>query len=211
MAEEVPFRLVLASGSPARRALLARAGYRFEVVPAGVEEPSQEGVTDVRALVQEAAWCKAAAVAGRVAPPPPGEGVIIVAADTVGWLGGRVLGKPADEADARRILRHLSGSEHELWTGVCLWRKPGDVQVAWQEMSRVAMRALTDAELDEYLRSREWQGCSGAYAIQEGGDPYVRVAAGSVSNVIGLPMETLAHILAWLGRVDAGKATPDTP
>jgi septum formation protein len=189
MAEQLPFRLILASGSPARRDLLARAGYRFEVLPANIAEPSGEGFGDARALVQHTAWLKAAAVAPRV---PDG---VVLAADTVGWLHGQVIGKPADEADARRILRMLAGTEHELWTGVCLWRRPDDIQMAWQEVSRVAMAPLTEAELTDYLANRTWQGCSGAYAIQEDEDPYVRVLEGSTSNVIGLPMETLTGVL----------------
>ena len=102
---------------------------------------------------------------------------------------------------ARRILRNLAGREHELWTGVCLWRRPEDVQVAWQEVSRVAFKTLTDAELDHYLATRTWEGCSGAYAIQEEGDPYLTVAEGSVSNVIGLPMESLVRAFEAMGRL----------
>jgi septum formation protein len=190
--QPLPFCLILASGSPGRRELMGRAGYPFEVRPANIEEPTGEGVTDIRAFVQQVAWLKAAAVAART---PEG---VVLAADTVGWLDGRVIGKPADEADARRILQTLGGREHELWTGVCLWRRPDDLQVAWQEMTVVAFRALTDAELDGYLRTRQWQGCSGAYAIEEVNDPFVRVVRGSVSNVIGLPMETLGRVLGWL-------------
>ena len=188
MAEQLPFRLILASGSPARRDLLTRAGYHFDVLPANIDEPSGEGFADARTLVQHTAWLKAAAVAPRV-----DEGVVL-AADTVGWLQGRVIGKPADEADARRILRLLGGRHHELWTGVCLWRRPDGLQLAWQEVSRVHMKAMTDAELDAYLQTRQWVGCSGAYAIQEHDDPLLTVE-GSVSNVIGLPMDTTAALL----------------
>jgi septum formation protein len=192
--QPLPFRLILASGSPGRRELMGRAGYPFEVRPANIEEPTGEGVTDIRAFVQQVAWLKAAAVAARTPE------VVVLAADTVGWLDGRVVGKPADAADARRILRTLGGREHELWTGVCLWRRPDDLQVAWQEKTVVAFKALSAAELDGYLRTRQWQGCSGAYAIQEENDPFVRVVRGSVSNVIGLPMETLGRVLPLLAR-----------
>lgn len=188
MAERPPVRLILASGSPARRELLERAGYTFEVVPAEVDEPAGEDCRDVRAYVQQVAWMKAAAVAARV---PDG---LILAADTVGWIDGTVIGKPADEGDAKRILRLLGGREHELWTGVCLWR-PDGVQVACQEVSRVFFRGLSDSEMDAYLTTRTWRGCSGAYAVQEGHDPYVRVIEGTVSNVIGLPVETLDRVL----------------
>jgi septum formation protein len=192
MAAPLPFRLILASGSAARRDLLTRAGYTFSVQPSHIEEPTGDNATDPRAFVENVAWLKARAIASNIA-----EGVILTA-DTVGWLDGRVIGKPADDADARRILRMLSGREHELWTGVCLWRRPGDLQVAWQEMTRVAFKALSEAELDAYLATRQWLGCSGAYAIQEGGDPYVRVVEGSMSNVIGLPMESLEQALGML-------------
>jgi septum formation protein len=190
MATPAPARLILASGSPARRDLLTRAGLAFDVMPAAIDEPSGEGFTDPRTYVQTVAWLKAAAVAPRI------ETGVVLAADTVGWLDGHVIGKPADEADARRILTTLGGREHELWTGVVLWRRPDDVQLAWQEATRVFVREFTDAELETYLATRQWQGCSGAYALQEGDDPYVKIVKGSVSNVIGLPMESLARILA---------------
>jgi septum formation protein len=106
--------------------------------------------------------------------------------------------KPADEADARRILRQLGGREHELWTGIVLWRRPDDVQLAWQERSLVHFTRLDDQEMERYLATRQWQNNSGAYAILEEGDPYVRVVEGSVTNVIGLPLETLAKRLEWL-------------
>jgi septum formation protein len=182
------FRLILASGSPARRDLLSRAGYSFEVIPASIDEPTGAGVSDPREYVHRVAWLKAAAVAPRIA-----EGIVL-AADTVGWLHGQIIGKPENEADARRILRMLGGTEHELWTGTVLWRRPDDVQFAWQELSRVAFKKLNDAELDAYLATRTWQGCSGAYAIQEKDDPFVRLLEGSMSNVIGLPMETLHQV-----------------
>ena len=192
MAASTPTRLILASGSPARRELLERTGMPFTVQPAHIDEPTGEGFTDPRAYVHTVAWLKAAAVAAQVSDG------LVLAADTVGWLDGNVIGKPADEADARCILTTLGGREHELWTGVTLWRRPDDVQLIWQERSLVHFRALTDEELGRYLATRSWKDHSGAYAIEEAGDPYVRVVEGSVTNVIGLPLETLRERLAWL-------------
>jgi septum formation protein len=192
-----PIRLILASASPARRQLLCEAGYDFEVRPAGIEEPSGVGFTDPRAFVEHVAWQKANAVATAISQSET-DACIVISADTVGWIDGQPVGKPADEADARRILQCLAGTEHELWTGVCLWRRPDDLQIAFQELSRVAMRALSTAELDGYLKTRQWQGCSGAYAIEIGDDPYVRVVSGSKTNVIGLPMERLEAVLGEL-------------
>jgi septum formation protein len=191
VAEPSPVRLILASASPARRELLARTGWPFEVLPADVDEPIG-GFTDPRTFVQSVAWLKAAAVAPRL------DAGLVLAADTIAWINGQPVLKPADEADARRILRELGGREHELWTGIILWRRPDDVQLAWQECSRVHFAALTEEELDRYLATRSWRGHSGAYAILEEKDPCVRVLAGSVSNVIGLPLESLRKNLPLL-------------
>jgi len=111
-------------------------------MPAHIDEPDGSGVTDPRAYVHQVAWLKSAAVAPRV------DAGLVLAADTVGWLQGQVIGKPNDEADARRILRTLGGSVHELWTGVVLWRRPDDLQLAWQEVSKVRFQKLSDAQLD---------------------------------------------------------------
>jgi septum formation protein len=195
-----PGRLILASGSRGRRWLMEEAGYTFDVIPADIDEPTEARLGDCRHYVGELAWLKAAAVAPKV------ESGAVIAADTVGWLNGRVVGKPADEADARRIITSLAGTVHELWTGVCVWLRPGDWQLAWQERSLVRMKALTAAEVDAYLATRKWEGCSGAYAIELPADPYLTVEDGTVSNVIGLPMESLAKALGWAAAIRGGAA-----
>ena len=183
--------LILASGSLGRRELMKLHGYEFEVKPANIDEPTEARLGDCRHYVGELAWLKAQAVAAQV-----NDGIVI-AADTVGWQHGKVVGKPEGEADARRIIAALAGTVHELWTGVCLWKRPGDWQLCWQERSLVQMKALTAAEIEAYLKTRLWEGCSGAYAIQLPDDPYLKVIEGSVSNVIGLPMESLGRALKW--------------
>lgn len=199
MVPKLPFRLTLASGSLGRRELLKLHGYPFDVRPADIDEPTEARLGDCRHYVAELAWRKAAAVA-----PTVSDGVVL-AADTVGWLNGRVVGKPDDAAHARRIIKSLSGTTHDLWTGVCLWLRPGDRQVTWQEVSRVRMKGLSDEEIEAYLQTQKWEGCSGAYAIRVPDDPYLEVVEGSVSNVIGLPMESLGQVLAWLA---GGGAAP---
>jgi septum formation protein len=190
-------RLILASASQGRRHLLARTGLPFEVMPADIDEPTDFG--DPRTFVAQVSWLKAAAVAPRI------DRGLVLAADSIGWIDGHAILKPQDEADARSILRELGGREHELWTGVVLWRRPDDLQIAWQEKSHVHFAGLGDAELNQYLATRTWRGCAGAYAIEEQGDLYVRVVEGSVTNVVGLPMETTLSVLRWV----AGGPRPD--
>jgi septum formation protein len=192
MGESKPMRLILASASLGRRVLLERTGIAFEVMPADIPEP-ESGFSDPRTMVQTVAWLKAAAVAPRVA-----EGLVL-AADTIGWINGHPVLKAADEDDARRILRELAGSVHELWTGVVLWHRPEDLQIAWQERSLVSFAGMTGERLEEYLATRSWRGHSGAYAIKEEGDPFVSVVDGSLTNVIGLPLESLGRVLGWMG------------
>jgi septum formation protein len=192
MRDTPSLRLILASASPARRELLSRLGRPFEVIPADIDEP-ETGFCDPRTFVQTVSWLKAAAVAPRI------ERGLVLTADTIAWINDHPILKPADEADARRILREMAGREHDLWTGVVLWRRPDDLQIVWQEQTRVAVAPLSEAELDVYLATRSWRGHSGAYAIQEKDDPYVRVVRGSLTNVIGLPLESLAERLPLAG------------
>lgn len=188
-------KLILASGSLGRRQLVERSGWPFEVRPANIDEPTDARLGDCRQYVGELAWLKAQAVANTV-----DEGIVI-AADTVGWQHGKVVGKPEDEADARRIITALAGTTHELWTGVCLWVRPGDFQITWQELSRVQMKPMTEDEIEAYLKTRKWVGCSGAYAIEMPHDPLLSVVEGTASNVIGLPMESLERALKWAEKM----------
>ena len=181
--------LILASNSRGRRELMTRAGYTFTVKPSDIPEPTDAVDGDIRHYVADLAWRKARAVAETL------DAAVVIAADTVGWHHGKVVGKPEGEADARRIVRELAGTTHELWTGVCLWHRPTNLQYCWQELSRVAVVELSERDIDDYLRTRLWQGCSGAYALQMPSDPLLTVVEGTASNVIGLPMESLAAAL----------------
>jgi septum formation protein len=185
-------RLILASGSTGRRYLLEQAGYRFDVMPSGVEEDPGTNVTDPRRYVAELAWHKAAAVAAQV-----NDSALILAADSTVWFQSKIIGKPADEAEARHILGSLAGTVHELWTGVCLWRRPDDVQVCWQELSTLFFKKLSPRELEDLIATKVWEGKAGGYGIETHGDPYLTVRSGTVSNVVGLPMESLAQQLSW--------------
>jgi septum formation protein len=182
-------RLILASGSPQRKRLLSEAGYAFEVIVPEDGEPCPAAFTDAAAYVEHTAWLKARQVAARV-----NDGIVL-AADTVVALGGKIIGKPVDRGDARRILQSLSGSEHQCLTGVCLWRRPEDCWIGGVDATDLRMRDLSAVELENYLATDRWVGKAGAYAIQDP-DPYVSIVRGSHSNVVGLPMELVARLLA---------------
>jgi septum formation protein len=186
-------RLILASGSYGRRELLKHAGYQFEVLPSNIDEHDGTGVTDPRRYVAELAWQKAAAVASL----PAAKDSLILAADSTVWHQNQIIGKPVDEADARRILGSLSGTIHQLWTGVCLWRVSDGAQVCYQELSELYFKALTPSELDHLIATKVWEGKAGGYGIESHGDPFLTVRTGTISNVIGLPMESLAATLKW--------------
>lgn len=202
-------RLILASGSLGRRELLKQAGYQFEVLPSHIDEHDGQGVGDPQRYVAELAWQKAEAVSRLLSSPlaPPGikaederkprTVTIILAADSTVWHNNRIIGKPADEADARHILSSLSGTTHELWTGVCLWRWEDGIQVCWQEKSDVFFRPLNHDEFEHLIGSKVWEGKAGGYGIESVGDPYLSVKTGTVSNVIGLPMESLHTVVQW--------------
>jgi septum formation protein len=181
-------RLILASASPRRRQLLAEAGYRFEVDPSDVEEPEPGPGTSPEGYVAWLAWKKASSVALR-----RGDGLIL-AADTVGAVAGAILNKPADRDDAERMIRLQEGRDSTVLTGLCLYHAGRAEWVGAVETSIVRFRRLEDDERGAYLDSGRWEGKSGAYGIQDR-DPFVDVVRGSVSNVVGLPMERLEALL----------------
>ena len=126
---------------------------------------------------------------------------IILAADTVAECDGFILGKPRDEAQARAMLQQLSGREHRVLTGVCLWRLGDSQPLVRVAVTRLRMDELSDQQLDEYLASGTWEGKAGSFGYQDRLG-WVHIVDGSESNVVGLPMELLAEMLAEL------KATP---
>ena len=182
--------MVLASSSPRRRDLLADAGLDFEVQDPAVEEPAH-----LSAGLSPAAYAESLAYfkARSVAESRPGDRVL--GADTVVALDGRILGKPDDADDARRMLRDLSRNRHAVVTGLALIG-PGEKRTLAADTTWVTMRPMTDEEIGDYIASGEWQGKAGAYAIQESADRFVTGLDGSFSNVVGLPMELLRQLLA---------------
>jgi len=182
-------KLILASRSPQRRNLLAAAGYEFDVVPPlAVDECGVCSRKSPAEFVARLALEKASDVAGQV-----GSG-LIVACDTVAECDGQVLGKPENEALARRMLEMLSGREHRVLSGVCVWNVPGGEPLVRIAVTRLKMERLAPADLATYVESWQWEGKAGGFGYQDRLG-WVRVIEGSESNVIGLPMELLGEML----------------
>jgi septum formation protein len=225
-----PPALLLASGSPQRRAILTQIGVRFEVRVSGVEELEAGPAVEV---ALENAHRKAAAVAAGVAP---GAGLPILGVDTVVTLGSEIFGKPADAEQAAAMIAALAGRRHEVISGLCVIpaeRDPGpasgrpdvasgrpDVASGRPDVASgrpdaasgdpqrraaaartaVEFRRLSPAEVARYVEHGEWQGRAGGYAIQERGATLVRAIEGDYLNVVGLPVATLLDLMPSLLR-----------
>ena len=155
------------------------------------DAPPRGTVEPLAAYVRRLAFAKGEAVAATVADG------LILACDTVAEIDGRILGKPADRADARRMLEALSDREHRVVSGVCLWQRPGGAPMLADAESILIMDRLTADFLDWYLDSGLWQGKAGACGFQDERLP-LRLVSGSPSNVVGLPLELIREMLAEL-------------
>jgi septum formation protein len=187
--------LILASASPRRAEILASLAIPFEVDPADVDETPLDG-EDPAATAARLASAKAAAVAARR------PGALILAADTLVVLEDRTLGKPADDAEAARMLALLSGREHRVVTGVCLSRgaEGPRTEIAW---SSVRFSPLSAEEIAWYVATGEPRDKAGAYAVQGLGARFIERIEGSFTNVMGLPARAVYRLLtetrnSWL-------------
>lgn len=186
--------LVLASSSPRRHELLRAAGIEFTVVAADVDETPRTGESPAD-YVTRVATDKAMAVVGRMGMGAAGPGTVVLAADTTVDVDGEILAKPDDDADARRMLRLLSGRSHLVHTAVVGWRIGGIERAL--VTTEVTFAELGNADIDWYVGTGEPAGKAGAYAIQGSAASLVARIDGSVSNVVGLPMaETVAVLRA---------------
>jgi septum formation protein len=174
-------RLILASASPQRRAILTQAGLSFDVRPASVEEET-EGEPVAVAEANARAKAEALGVAG-----------LVLGADTLVAVDGDILGKPDDAAQARAFLERLAGRSHEVVGGFAL-AEDGAVVVAGVEKTTVTFRAATPALLDWYVGTGEWEGRAGGYAIQGAGAVLVSGIEGDYLNVVGLPLARLLDL-----------------
>lgn len=183
-------KLILASASPRRKDLLRQIGLDFEIIPSTVDEKIEE-VEPVK-LVMELALLKAKDVASRV------EGLII-GADTIVVDGKTILGKPRSQAEAKEMLRALSGRRHQVMTGVAVVDSESGQHWVDIEITQVVFRELLSEEIDRYVDSGEPMDKAGAYAIQEKGALFVEGIEGCFFNVVGLPLLKMVQLLGKAG------------
>jgi septum formation protein len=186
--------LILASRSPQRRAILEQLGVDFRVEAPEVEELTQG---EPRRLVRENALRKARSVGARGAGGAEGERVL--GADTAVVLDGHVFGKPGDPGEAEIFLRRLSGRTHEVMSGIAL-RQPDGGERSDVAVTAVRFRRLERPDLAWYLRTGEWRGRAGGYAIQGRGAALVEAIDGDYWNVVGLPVAALLRLVPDLLR-----------
>ena len=188
------YKIILASGSPRRKEILAQAGVEFEVIVSNVSEESDE--KEPVALVEELAAMKATAIEQEITADY-GK-VLILSADTLVFLEGAPLGKPKDKEDAFQMLRSLSGRAHEVYTGVSVIIKEAEgerKQLIFHQRSIVKVAELTDNEIDHYLATGEAFDKAGAYGIQGSFAIHIEGIEGEYYNIVGLPISKIYHEL----------------
>lgn len=185
-------RIILASASPRRKALLAQIGLEFTVDTDAQEDSLSEGL-EPHQLAREISLKKAQSVAGKYPD------AIIIAADTFGVIDGRILGKPESESEARVMLKRISGRRHDVITGFTILETKTARTFSDSVETRVFIKRLTPAQIESYVKSGEPQDKAGAYAIQGLGAVIVERIEGDYSNVVGLPLSALAEALKGFG------------
>jgi nucleoside triphosphate pyrophosphatase len=184
-------RLILASGSPRRAELLAAAGFTFDTIPADVDETPRPDELP-RSYASRVAGEKADKVSADLNRAEN----VVLAADTVVVAGSVMMGKPRDSSQAEWMLRQLSGTIHEVHTAIVI--RGGSRRLSEVVTTRVRFAPMTDAEIAEYISSREPHGKAGAYAIQGRAARFVDWIEGSWSNVVGLPIASVYRLLKEL-------------
>ena len=185
---------ILASASPRRRELLAKAGYQFKVVTSDVDENafSTKNITS-----EEHVKMLALAKAKNVAEKFPDE--FVVGADTVVDYHGEIIGKAFNEKHAAEITQKLFSQPHKVITGIAIIKLSDRLEIVESDTTVVFPKKMTPAQIAQHIEGGSWRDKAGAYAIQETGDEFVEKIEGSLTNVMGLPMERLAGLLKKLG------------
>lgn len=189
-------KLILGSGSPRRRELMAQIGLKFEVIVSDADESTAEMWPD--RMVMELSRNKAEAVHSTLDDKTKSESVVI-GADTIVYNDGKVLGKPKDEEDAFNMIKSLQDGVHSVYTGVTL---VSDETISFFEETKVYVYPMTDEEIREYISTKEPMDKAGAYGIQGAFAAYVKGIEGDYNNVVGLPVARLYQELKKAGYIN---------
>ena len=194
MAEPLAVSFILASASPRRKELLKKAGYNFKVVLPDIDESviPAEGIEPCE-YAKRLALAKAKSVAAGF----PNR--LIIGADTVVDFEGEIIGKPRDAKEAEEITRKLFSRPHKVITAVAIVRLSDGVEMVEGDATVVYPKKMTDEQIAKHIEDGSWRGKAGAYAIQEGGDQFVEKIDGSLTNVMGLPIELVQRLLERIG------------
>ena len=190
MSERNPVPIILASASPRRKQLLAQAGYEFKIVSPGIDESAYlADSVSPRKYAERLALAKAKDVAVRFPD------CLVIGADTIVDFNGQIIGKPADDKDAEQIIKKLFSKPHKVISGIAIVRVADGTEVVESDTTTVFPKKMTAEQLAEHIKGQSWRDKAGAYAIQEEGDEFVERIEGSLTNVMGLPMELLQRLL----------------
>lgn len=200
MPEKISAPIILASTSPRRRQLMSDAGYEFSVSPPEVDESAFE-TSDVEPIeyAKRLALAKAKSVAKKHRDS------IVIGADTIVDFQGRIIGKAADAKEAERITEELFSAPHKVITGIAIVRLYDNTELVECDSTIVYPKKMTAGQIAEHIKGGSWRDKAGAYAIQETGDEFVERIEGSLTNVMGLPMELLESLLAGFKMPVNGK------
>jgi septum formation protein len=190
MSEKSRYSFILASASPRRKQLLTQAGYKFNIIPPHIDESAfpAEGI-DPCEYAKKLALAKAKNIAEKYPDS------LVIAADTIADFEGEIIGKPADKMHAEQITKKLFSKHHKVITGIAIIRLRDGIEINESDTTTVYPKKLTIGQIAEHIKGDSWRDKAGAYAIQENGDEFIEKIDGSLTNVMGLPMELLEQLL----------------
>ncbi len=189
MTEQSNVSIILASSSPRRKQLLSEAGYKFTIVNPDIDESAFFAeANNPCEFAERLALAKAKAVADKFPE------CLVLGADTVADFGGEIIGKAADAKEAEEITRRLFSGPHKVITAVAIVRIIDGTEIVESDSTTVIPKKLTESQIAEHIKGGSWRGKAGAYAIQEA-DGFVERIEGSLTNVMGLPMELVQRLL----------------
>ena len=191
MSKNSQYSFILASASPRRKQLLTKAGYKFKIIPPDTDESAfpTVGINPCE-YAKKLALAKAKYVADKYPDS------LVIAADTIADFDGEIIGKPDDKMHAEQITKKLFSKPHKVITGIAIIRLRDSIEINESDTTTVYPKKMTSSQIAEHIEGGSWRDKAGAYAIQENGDEFIEKIDGSLTNVMGMPMELLQQLLS---------------